>query len=112
MAVGRGGPVRGLIHHSDRGSQYASREELDRHEIKCSMSGKGNCYDNALKESFYHTLKVELVHEKRFATRSEAKAAIFDYIEIFYNRTRLHSALGYRSPVEFEAAFAPSASAA
>jgi len=105
MAVGRRRPPRGLIHHSDRGSQYASlafQEALERHGMVCSMSRKGNCYDNAAKESFFHTLKTELVHHERFKTRAEARAKIFEYIEVFYNRQRLHSALGYRSPLEFE----------
>ena len=100
-------PAPGLIHHSDRGCQYAScafRAVLSEHGIQASMSRKGNCYNNAVAESFFHTLKVELVHECRFATRAEAKAAVFDYVETFYNRTRVHSTLDYKSPVEFEVA--------
>ena len=77
---------------------------LAAHGMQCSMSRKGDCYDNAAKESFFHTLKVELVHDARFATRNEARAAVFEYIEVFYNRQRLHSSLGYRSPMEFEEA--------
>lgn len=108
MALRGRSPGRGLVHHSDRGSQYASkdyRRALEAHGVQCSMSGKGNCYDNALKESFFHTLKVELVHGESFATRAEAKAAIFEYIEVFYNRQRLHSSLGFLSPEEFEVKF-------
>ena len=100
-------PAPGLIHHSDRGCQYASRAfraVLSEHGIQASMSRKGNCYDNAVAESFFHTLKVELVHECRFATRAGAKAAVFDYVETFYNRPRVHSTLDYKSPVEFEVA--------
>ena len=95
-----------LLHHSDRGSQYASEayQQLLRAEnITCSMSRKGNCWDNAMMESFFATLKKERVHQQRYATRAEARASVFDYIEIFYNRQRRHSALGYVSPAEFEA---------
>ena len=95
----------GLIFHSDRGVQYACndfRDLLKEHKAVQSMSGKGNCYDNAVSESFFGTLKTELVYPTRFRTRAEARAAIFDYIEIFYNRQRRHSALGYLSPAEFE----------
>ena len=98
----------GLLHHSDRGSQYASnayQHRLATHGIRCSMSGPGNCYDNAAMESFFGTLKTELVHHERYATRDEARASIFEYIEGFYNRTRLHSTLGYQSPEAFEASF-------
>ena len=105
MALGRR-PVPEL-HHSDRGSQYASkvyRDLMTENGITCSMSGKGNCYDNAAKESFFHTLKVELVHHERYQTRAEARASVFEYIEVFYNRQRRHSALGYLTPTEFEAA--------
>lgn len=94
-----------LIHHSDRGSQYASDEFqklLREHGVQCSMSGKGNCYDNAVAESFFGTLKKELVYFEDYKTRDEAKRSIFEYIEIFYNRKRRHSSLGYKSPVEFE----------
>ncbi len=96
-----------LISHSDRGSQYAAdeyRTKLKELKIKASMSRRGNCYDNAYAESFFHTLKVELVHRRRFKTRTEATAAIFEYIEVWYNRQRIHSALGYRSPMEYERA--------
>lgn len=105
MAIGRRSPQAGLIHHSDRGVQYASgefRKLLDQHGIESSMSRTGNCYDNAAKESFFHTLKTELVHHEHYRTRPEARASVFDYIEAFYNRQRLHSTLDYCSPVEFE----------
>ena len=94
-----------LIHHSDRGSQYASedyRHLLQSHGIECSMSGKGDCWDNAAMESFFATLKTELVNHERYETREEARASIFEYIEVFYNRQRLHSSLGYVSPEQFE----------
>lgn len=94
-----------LIHHSDRGSQYASEEFqklLREYGVQCSMSGKGNCYDNAVAESFFGTLKKELIYFEDYKTRDEAKRSIFEYIEIFYNRKRRHSSLGYKSPVEFE----------
>lgn len=97
-----------LIHHSDRGVQYAStqyRDLLHQHSLTASMSRKGNCYDNAAMESFWSTLKNELIYRHRFATRAEAQHAIFDYIERFYNRTRLHSALGYKSPLDYESSF-------
>jgi transposase InsO family protein len=96
---------RGVIVHTDRGSQYCSREHralLDGHGLIASMSAKGNCYDNAAMESWNHSLKVEAIHGERFATREEAKAHVFDYIEVYYNRNRLHSTLGYLSPEEFE----------
>jgi transposase InsO family protein len=105
MAVKSRGVAEGLIHHSDRGSQYASnayQEELRRLGIACSMSGVGNCYDNAMKESFFHTLKVECVHGENLETRSQAKSVIFDYIECFYNRVRFHSSLGYKTPIQFD----------
>ena len=105
MALGNRSPSDGLIHHSDRGSQYASdsyRGALKQQGITASMSRRGNCYDNAVIESFWHSLKVELVHRRTFATRLEAEQAIFEYIETFYNRTRLHSSIGYLSPVAFE----------
>jgi putative transposase len=106
MALQRCRPPRGLIHHSDRGVQYGSepyRQALERHGIRQSMSRKGNCLDNAPMESFFASLKKEQVLHARFRTREEAKAAVFDYIEIFYNRQRLHSAIGYRTPVEARA---------
>ena len=98
-------PTAGLLHHSDRGSQYASdasRELLRSHGVIPSTSRAGNCYDNARMESFWATLKTELIDGQVYATRAEAKRAIFAYIEVFYNRTRLHGALGYHSPVDFE----------
>ena len=107
MAVLQRKPPQGVIHHSDRGSQYCSdayQALLSKHGFICSMSGKGNCYDNAVMESFYHTLKIELVYGQRYRTRREAQMAIFDYIEIFYNRQRLHSSLDYQTPEAFERA--------
>ena len=98
-------PRIGLLHHSDRGSQYASLEYQDALRecgVRCSMSRRGNCWDNAVAESFFSTLKVELVHDERFATRAQAEAAIREYVERFYNVERLHSALGYVSPIEYE----------
>lgn len=106
MAVGRRQPPTGLLHHSDRGCQYASgsfRRLLSRHGAVCSMSRRGNAYDNAPMESFFSTLKRELIHRTSYATRDQARTAVFEYIEVFYNRHRLHSALGYKSPAEFEA---------
>ena len=105
MALWQRKPPRGLIWHTDRGSQYAStshRGILQRHGIKQSMSRKGNCWDNAVSESFFHTLKTELTHHQRFKTREEAKTVIFEYIEIFYNKVRMHSANDYMSPVDYE----------
>ena len=105
MAIKNGCVESGLIHHSDRGVQYASNEFralLKTNEIQCSMSRKGDCWDNAVAESFFHTLKVELIHGKTYNTRREAKMAIFEYIEKFYNRQRRHSYLGYLSPEDFE----------
>jgi putative transposase len=98
-------PPAGLLHHSDRGSQYASadyRAALTSAGIHCSMSRKGDCWDNAVAESFFATLKTELVHEADWATRAEARSAIFEYLEVFYNRRRIHSSIGYVSPQEFE----------
>jgi len=105
QAIGRQKPPKGLIHHSDRGVQYASKEyrkALKNNGFTASMSRKGNCYDNACMESFFGTLKMELIYFTRFKTRAEARLAIFEYIEVFYNRIRLHSKLGYKSPVDFE----------
>ena len=99
-------PPEGLIHHSDRGVQYAAepyRGMLERHGIEQSMSRKGDCLDNAPRESFFASLKKEHVHHARFRTREEARAAVFEYVEIFYNRQRLHSAVGYRTPAEARA---------
>jgi putative transposase len=105
MAIAQRRPAAGLIVHSDRGAQFASsayRQVLAQHGLIASMSRKGNCYDNAFIESFWSSLKYELVYHQRFTTHAEARAAIFDYIEVFYNRTRLHSSLGYVSPITFE----------
>jgi len=107
MAVEQRHPPSGLIHHSDRGSQYASaafRKMLAAHGMICSMSRKGEVYDNAVIESFYGTLKRELVSRSQYATRDDARRAIFEWIEVFYNRQRLHSSLGYLSPADYEAA--------
>jgi transposase InsO family protein len=107
MAVARRIPGAGLVAHSDRGSQYASEHYqrlLARHGITCSMSRRGDCWDNAPMESFFASPKKELVHGAEFATRAEARAALFEYIEVFYNRVRRHSALGYLSPDEYERA--------
>lgn len=105
MALKQRQPSSGLLHHSDRGSQYASHEYqqlLAQHGILSSMSRRGNCWDNAVAESFFATLKLELVYQTRWRTRAEARAAVFEYIELFYNRQRRHSALGYLCPSEFE----------
>ncbi len=105
MALRQRPPRRALIVHSDRGRQFASaayRQLLAQHGLLASMSRKGNCYDNAFIESFWSSLKYEVVYHQRFATHAAARTAIFDYIETFYNRTRLHSSLAYRSPINFE----------
>ena len=105
MAIDRRRPRPDLIVHSDRGTQFASaayRQVLASHQLVASMSRKGNCYDNAFIESFWSSLKYETVYHRRFATRRREIGAIFDYIESFYNRTRLHSSLAYRSPIHFE----------
>jgi transposase InsO family protein len=105
MAIWKRKPEKGLLWHTDRGSQYASeshRALLAQHGIRQSMSRKGNCWDNAVSESFFHTLKTELIHHQTYQTRSDAKQAVFEYIEVFYNRERLHSANGYMSPVDYE----------
>jgi transposase InsO family protein len=105
MALLRRNPSRGLLHHSDRGSQYAGDDYqniLAERGIICSMSRKGDCYDNAVAESFFHTLKTELVRHRSYETRSQAKADLFEYMEVFYNRKRRHSSLGYKSPAEYE----------
>src|SRR4030088_1122987 len=105
MAISAQRPGARLIHHSDRGVQYASadyRKVMQSAGFKSSMSRKADCYDNAPMESFFHTLKTELVHPRQYATREQAKRDIFVYIEGFYNRTRRHSAIGYISPIEME----------
>lgn len=105
MAIQRQRPQPGLIHHSDRGSQYASgdyQKALRDADITPSMSRRGNCWDNAPMESFFHTLKTELVHHKNYPTKEDAKRDLFQYIEGFYNRQRIHSALGYLTPEQME----------
>ena len=105
MALSRRRPGIGVLHHSDRGSQYASddcQKLLGEHGMTCSMSRKGNCWDNAVVESFNATIKTELIHRATWKTREEVRAAIYSYIETWYNAKRLHSTLGYRSPIEFE----------
>ena len=105
MAIKTRKPKKGLIFHSDRGTQYASDSHkflLKKYEIIQSMSAKGNCYDNAVSESFFHTLKTELIYHITFETRSQARNKIFKFIEIWYNNKRLHSYLDYMSPTEFE----------
>jgi transposase InsO family protein len=105
MALARRQPGAGLLHHSDRGSQYTSegyQTLLKQHRIEISMSKKGDCYDNALMESFFGTLKEECVERQKFSTRAEAKQVIFEYMEVFYNRQRKHSSLGYVSPANYE----------
>jgi transposase InsO family protein len=105
MALRNRAPDRGLIHHSDRGTQYTSgdfRKVLDARGIVCSMSRRGDCWDNAVAESFFATLKLDLIFRRTFRTRREARQAIYRYIEVFYNRQRRHSYLGYLSPAEFE----------
>ena len=105
MAVDRRKPGPGLTHHSDRGSQYACGEyqrALHSHGMICSMSRKGDCWDNAPMESWFHTLKTELVNHRAYQTRMQAKTDIFEYIEVFYNRSRRHSALGYMTPSQYE----------
>jgi len=104
-ALGKRKPSADLLHHTDRGSQYAStsyRRRLDALGIAVSMSRRGDCYDNAVVESFFGTLKQELVHDARWTELADARAAIHDYIEVFYNRQRLHSSLGYRTPAEVD----------
>jgi transposase InsO family protein len=107
MALSRRSPGVGVLHHSDRGSQYASadcRKLLREHGMTCSMSRKANCWDNAVVESFNATIKTELIHRMTWKTRNDVRAEIYKYIETWYNPKRLHSTLGYRSPVEFEEA--------
>jgi putative transposase len=108
MALWRRKMPKKVITHSDRGSQYCSSEYqslLKKHDLICSMSKRGDCYDNAAMESWNHSFKVEAVHGEKFKTRAEAKTHVFDYIEVYYNRKRLHSTLGYISPEAFEAKF-------
>jgi transposase InsO family protein len=105
MAYERRRPGKGLIHHSDRGSQYASedyRRLVESYGMRMSMSRKGDCWDNAVMESFFGTLKRELIHHSKYHARSQARCEIFEYIEVFYNRERLHSSLGYLSPADYE----------
>ena len=104
QALGRRKADPGVIFHSDRGSQYAGhafRSVLKQHQFSQSMSATGNCYDNAVMESFFHTLKTEVVYFERYRTRADARQSIFEYIEVFYNRIRRHSSLGYLSPLDF-----------
>jgi|LSQX01.3.fsa_nt_gb putative transposase len=106
-AILRYRPQPGLIHHSDRGVQYCSKdyqELLKKHKMLCSMSRKGNCYDNASAETFFSTIKCELLYHKKYKTHEEARQDIFWYIEVFYNRQRLHQGLGYKTPAEFRKA--------
>ncbi len=108
MALTRRNTAEGLLHHSDRGCQYTSneyRDELDAIGVTVSMSRKGNCWDNAVAESFFATLKRELVHRRRWSNRLELRTALFEYIEVFYNRRRLHSSIGYKTPAEVEHAY-------
>jgi putative transposase len=105
MALFNRGFPKGVIVHSDRGVQYCAKDHraiLEQHGLVASMSAKGNCYDNAAMESWNHSLKVEVIHGERFATRDQAKEQVFDYIEVYYNRGRMHSTLGYFSPEQFE----------
>ena len=105
MALFRRGFPRHTIIHSDRGSQYCSHHYqrlIQSNGLRCSMGRRANCYDNAVTESFFHTLKVELVYRERYPTRRRAKSQIFEYIETYYNRQRKHSAIGYRIPLQFE----------
>lgn len=112
MALWKRRPLAGLLVHSDRGSQYASdryQQLLSDNGFICSMSRKGNCWDNAVAESFFHTLKTELIHHEDFQTREEAQQAIFEYIEVFYNRQRKHSTNGYLAPFVYEQKLAKAA---
>jgi len=105
MAYFRRRPGKGLLHHSDGGSQYAAhqyQDQLKQYGMTCSMSRKGDCWDNSVVESFFHRLKTECTHQKRYLSREEARADVIDYIEMFYNSARLHSTLGYVSPNDFE----------
>jgi len=105
MALFRRDFPKGIIIHSDRGSQYcaAAHQRLIKEKgLRCSMGRRANCYDNAATESFFHTLKVEQLHRQRYRTRASAKTAVFEYIEVYYNRIRKHSAIGHRIPMVFE----------
>lgn len=105
MAIEHRGTPKGVMVHSDQGSQYTAevyRDKLAKHEMICSMSRKGECHDNAVAESFFHTLKEELIHDNHYTNRREAKQSIFEYIELYYNRQRLHSFLGYEAPLKYE----------
>lgn len=107
-ALAKRKPAKGLLHHSDRGCQYTSadyRKALAEREIAVSMSRRGNCWDNAVAESFFGTLKTELIYRQRWTSVAQVRAALFDYIEVFYNRSRLHSSIGYRTPAEVDAAY-------
>lgn len=108
MAIRRVAMKPGAIHHSDRGSQYAANNFqllLGANNLTPSMSRKGNCWDNAPTESFFHSLKTELIYFENYKTREEAKKSIFEYIEVFYNRQRLHSSINYKTPVDYEKSF-------
>ncbi|WP_230425704.1 IS3 family transposase [Spartinivicinus ruber] len=105
MALWPRGIPKGVIVHTDRGSQYCSKkyqQQLTDNKLICSMSGKGCCYDNAVAKSFFHSLKVECVYDYTFSHREQAKKIIFEYIEIYYNQQRLHSSIGYKTPVGYE----------
>ena len=105
MALEHRQPPPGLIMHTDRGSQYVAasyQQLLETHQVQASMSGKGDCWDNAVAESFFHSLKTECVYLQRFETRDQARDAIFDYIEVFYNRQRRHSTISYQAPLVYE----------
>ena len=109
MAIWRRGKIKDVVVHSDQGSTYASsgyQQQLKQHQLRCSMSRKGECLDNAVAESFFGTLKNELVYYEDYKTRAEAKQSIFEYIEVFYNRKRRHSSLNYMTPVEYEEKYA------
>ena len=105
MAIRKRKPAKGLIHHTDRGSQYACgvyRKLLNSIGAICSMSRKGNCWDNAVSESFFHSLKTEMIFFEEFKTRAEARSKVFEWIEVFYNRQRIHSSIGNKTPEQFE----------
>ena len=109
MAIWRRGKVNDVIVHSDQGSTYASgayRQQLSNNKLRCSMSRKGECLDNAVAESFFGSLKNELVYHEDYRTRAQARQSIFEYIEVFYNRKRRHSFLNYMTPVEYEEKYA------